>query len=619
MVIQKHYIDGQLVDPPSNYEDIDIELNFEPDSFETSISVSSFDWIDAQNKLLRDKFTQGLTGGNGVFQGIPHRIEVSENGQNFTLLDGFIDLSTASYDRDLTTADSKPLAGLDWLNEVADSLTFDLLYEKGFLTDNDKVFVPYVLNSVPNYKDALLATLALYVIGSQLDKAVQELTKSIAKFPTLVDTAAGILDFIQDVLYVILLIVTAVDLLLDLVALLIQKVKFMAAMSVNRQIEAACSYLGLTFQSPILQGPTWSRLHIIPESYEPPEAQSDNRIKGYLRANRNEQSGWYKGTFGDLLRAVQGIFNARIFPENGVLKIVPRVKITPSASFTLPPYDNQAFTTNADEIVATRRIGFQVDSVDQNTLDRYFGTRVLAQLFPLKTSDRKGQLLKNANAIEIPFARAVRKDDLTGVERIVDVLLTIYQPIIFAVVTVANGAIGVVNGFIKAVNRVKKALRTIGIKVRADFQTIDPVENPRIDQIIDNRIGMMLLEKDLINVPKLALLDVNSDALKTKLSFDNQTKVNAVFLYKQFHEVDSFAPTSKSAQRFVYEYNNVEMRLRDVINVRDEGAVKLPDGTIAEVVSCRWNSSTRKATFVVKVKRLFTNNLKEVIIAPSGR
>ena len=613
------YINGVKVNNPINNDDVALEINFQPGDNDVSLSTFSFEWAENEAKILTDYLKNGVSGGRGVTMGLPHRREIVENGKILNVLDGYIDLSSAQWDRDLVTADTKERAGLEWVTEVADGIDFQTLYNQGFLTDNDKVFVPYVISSVPNYKDIMITTLTLVSIGIWIKQSVKEIAAGITETTTIVDSLGGIIQTIAAIIYAIFLVISIVKLILDLVALVISRVKYAVSMSVNRQIEAACNYLGLKYSSAILQDTTFNRLHIIPEAFAPPVTQADDRIKGYLFGNKIEQTGYYTGTFGDLLRRITGMFNLRIVSSAKGLELLPMLKPLTSARFTIPDYYIPQFTTNASNLVSNIQLRFETDMVDLNTIDNYKGTIMQSQLTHPSASkaERKLQLLKGFNQVSFGFSRAIRKDKLTQPEEALDTLLDVIGAVVGALIKAGNAVIGVVNQIMEKLRNVKRVLGRIGIDIKVDFDPVPTLDDPNLGDIIDNRIGMMLLDKDQIGNAKIVLLNVNADMKKTKISVDNNAQLNALNLYNVFHKSKSFAPGKESAQRYIYNVPKVEMNLNDVLTVMDEGNVRFKN-KIMEVVSCSWNSGSRLADFVVKERKNYTTNLVETLTEPDG-
>lgn len=613
------YINNRKVNNPINNDDVALEINFQPGNNDVSLSTFSFEWAEKEAKILTHYLKDGVSGGRGITMGLPHRREIVENGKILNVLDGYIDLASAQWDRDLVTADTKERAGLEWVTEVADGIDFQTLYQTGFLTDNDKVFVPYVISSVPNYKDIMITTLTLVSIGVYIQQSIVTLRASGAEAGTYIDSIGGIITLIAQIIYAILLVISIVKLILDLIALVISRVKYVASMSVNRQIEAACNYLGLKYSSAILQDTTFKRLHIIPEAFAPPVTQANDKIKGYLFGNKIEQTGYYTGTFGDLLRRITGMFNLRIVSSAKGLELLPMLKPLTSANFTIPEYYIPQFTTNASNLVSNLQLRFETDMVDLNTIDNYKGTIMQAQLtHPLISKrERKLQLLKGFNQVSFGFSRAIRKEKLTQPEEALDTLLDVIGAVVGALIKAANAVVGLVNRIIQELRNIKRILGRIGIDIKLDFDPIGTIEDPNLGELIDNRIGMMLLDQDQIGNAKIVLLDVNADMKKTKIAVDNNAQLNALNLYNIFHKSKSFAPGKESAQRYIYNVPKVEMNLNDVLTVMDEGNVRFKN-KIMEVVSCSWNSGTRLADFVINERKNYTTNLVETLTEPDG-
>ena len=613
------YINGVLVGSPINNDDAEIEINFQPGENDVKLSSFSFEWGEAEAKILTDYLNNGVSGGKGITFGLPHVRKILEQGQTLQVLDGFIDLSTAQFDRDLVTADTKERAGLEWVTEVADGIDFQTLYNEGYLKESHKVFMPYVISSVPNYKDIMLTSLTLASIAIWIQQSIKEIAANTVETGSIIDSLGGIIQLIAAIIYAIFLVISIVKLILDLVDLIISRVKYAACMSINDQIVAACNYLGLTYSSPILQSSEWSNLHIIPEAFAPPVTQADDRIKGYFVGDKIDQSGFYKGTFGDLLRKLTNMFNLRIVSNASGLQILSALKPLTAASVTIPDYYIPQFTTNADSLVSNILLRFETDMVDLNTIDNYKGTIVQSQLthktFP--DAERDLQLLKGFNQTSFGFARAIRKNELTSVEKVVDSIMNLIGPLIGGLIKVANGVIQLINGIKKALGKLKKALRVVGIKINVDLEPVPELKDPNLDELLDNRVGMMLLERDQIGIAKIALLDVNSNDKKTKISFDNNAKLNARYIYNKYYKSKSFAPGPESAQRFIYNIPKVEMNLGNILDIMTEGNVRFKN-KIMEVVSCSWNSGTRLANFVVEERKNYTTFLKERTTEPDG-
>ena len=620
---QIHYIENKRVDNPINFADLSLEIIFDNDSVDRSASITTYEWVGKSADLLKQIKDTGLSGGKGITYGVLHRIELHENGIIETLPDRYIDLMTATYGsneygQSYVSADSLPKNQLDWINEVADGFSMESLYNDGKLSKLDVVNVPYVISSIPNYTEAFLVIVTLTFVAIELKKVISDLIESTAKTAGYISSISGIIQLIFKIIYAILLLVTIVELILDMAALIIQKIKYKPSMSWLRQLQVGCEHLGLTFRSPILEDDTWSRAYIIPETFRNVEALSDSRIKGWFTPNNDEQKGYFRGTFGDLIREAKKAFNARVVISDKEVKLLPRLKTGTANTFTLPNHDNKEFRLNADKIVSNYIVSLPYDASDGNTIDNYEGNVSQATLKPVVHGDPSLALMKGFEQVQIKFSRGISKTEFTAVENIVDDIFDSLDPVIGSLVKIGNGGIKIINAIFKAINDLNDKLSIIGIEIDLDLPEYSPLENPNLGELIDNRRRMLSLEKDFFTNPKLVLLDVNDDYTKTKLSTDNQEKVNAEYLLLNYHQSKLFNPSPESAQRYLYDYQSVELNLKQFQQIVIEGLAKLPDGSDVDITSCKWNPATRLAEFKIEKRELYTNNIALDISTPTG-
>ena len=616
---QIHYIQGKLVLPPKNYQDVYLQGNKDNDGLEVATTVQTFEWINEEAAILKSIFQNGVSGGQGLLSGVPHIIKLVEDGTTITIFNGYIDLQTARFDQDLVIADSVPRLSIEWLDQVADSINFETLWDSGLIPRTKIVFVPYVLNSIPNYKDLMIVSLTTTFITLSLQKQTSTIIALAPEIASIIAAPSGVFRLISEVLYTITLLISVFVLINDLIDLIIQQVKYKPAMSLNTHILAACQALGVKYESDILTSPELVNLHIIPASYANPEAQSDNRIQGFLQGNPNEQTGYYKGTFGDLLREIRELFNLRIVFRSNTLHIERRTK-TNKATFTLPSHYNPKFETNASEFVSNYEISFAYDTTERTTIDQWTGNNVQVMLeYKIAPIDGQLRLLKGLNRISTRFSRGFAKTKLTQPEKAINGFLRVSQKALGALVTVVNGATKVINKVLDAIDKIVRVLNNLGANIEFEPDRPKKIEKKK-DTIIDNRLGMLSLENDYFAVDKLVILDVNADPIKTKVSQLNALVLDAENIYRAFHQDASFDPSnSENAQRFIYNYENVEMNLTEFDQVIKDGAVKLPDGTVCEVISYEYNAEDRLANFVIEEKKIYTNNVVSRIIKPTGQ
>lgn len=127
------YINGQLVNDPNNLSELSIELNFDSDNPTARVSINEWEigtgsrfGVDGVT-ILNQHLIDGLTGNVGVFEGVPFVIDIEKGGALRRAFDGFFDLSEGTIECNLITAPAIETGKIDWLNEVADSFTFEYL------------------------------------------------------------------------------------------------------------------------------------------------------------------------------------------------------------------------------------------------------------------------------------------------------------------------------------------------------------------------------------------------------------------------------------------------------------------------------------------------------------
>lgn len=608
----EYFIKGQKV-TPFNHKELSVELNFDKDSPDARLSTNKWRFTDENAAPIYKHYEDGLTGDVGIFEGVPFDIVVSDgaNSVKFEQYLNLVDDDTLISCEDIEVG-SKEKGKIDWLNTIADSFTFEYLHEQtGFLPSSKFIAVPYVINSVPNYKDALIASIATIFVAEQIKKATAELAGLVAAGANPFSAPSEVLRAAFLIIYLITLLISLVKLIKDILDLLIQPVKYHSGMYVKDLIEAGCNHLGLKFQSTLLT-PQWDNLFILPQKYENPPDKKDKRIRGFLKKDVS-QKGYYIGTFGDLLRALKGAFKAKIIMQNNTL-IFERKDFNQSGpTYQIPDIYSPEFRTNAAELKSNYVIEFQVDINDKNSVNEYKGTIHQAIHSPVKITNKDMQLMQNLEQVTIPFALARRKKELTIVEQIVSVFLKGISTIMNALIKVVNAMIAIVNAIAKALNAIKKVLNLIGVKVKIKLEPIKKIAPVNFGNLINDRIGMMLLENDNVMFAKLMLLDRGNTDRNNKVNVNNQTLVAAKYLWDNYHFIESFVPTNQfpNANQWVRKsISNVPFCFDDYLKVKNGNKIIAADGSIAKIESLKWNIWNQLADIDYRVNKLYTNNLK---------
>jgi hypothetical protein len=622
---RNYYLNNALVEPPKNAQETSVKFNFEKDTFDVSgrpklaLSITDFEWARENNDTIKKHFEDGK-----IFEGLPLRYELQRNGITEKVFDGYIDLTdNARFNRNTSIVTSKQRKNIDWLNDTADSVSFEYLESIGVITSNDYKFMPYVLNKIPDYQEAAISILSAYALEKQLEKALTDLGGLITDLSNPLTSPNTIIKSVAYIIYLIGLIATSLLLLKKIVLYLIQPIKYHACMNVKTILEKGASHFGFTFKSDVLNKEPFNRLVFMPEKrYN--AIDPNTGIFGFTKPDKILQRGYPDGTFGDFLREIKKAFKSKIvINENSELILVPEYFNSGSPQYKLPDLYQPEFTTNASELKSNYVLSFSTDLEDKNTIQEYLGTtlQVITRFKTAVPSDLS--LLKNIEDIQLPFALAKTKTELSIVEIIIKEFLGVFSSIINALISVANGVIVVIREIVKGLNAIIKILSRIGIHIPFTVPSIPLIQKVDLGNIIERRIGMMKIETDLFTVPKLFLLTQGNKDKNNKISPENKLVVSAKYFYLNFHKpVVSFLPSlgrPNGNQYIIKQFDKVPFVFEDMTKVINNNSIFTSDNKDALIDDGEWNDFNEEAKLTVRISQTYATGLEEVYLEPNGR
>jgi len=623
VAIKINYIlNGTQINPPMNWKDTAFEVNFDRDgNAKTKIVSTNFDFVRDEATTIINRVYNGATGGLGILEAMPLEVELERNGVIEKPFSGYIDLTKDSlFNQELCKVNATERKSIEWLEEKADGFTFEYLKSIGIITSNDYKYIPYVVNSVPDYKESAIAILTAYVVYQQILEVIEKIKDIIVELTNPATLVSAIIKASLMGIYLATLIVAIVNLIKNIVNQLIQPVKYHACMNVKTLLEKGCQYLGISLSSSILTNTIFSKAYIMPEKSANP-LDSTNQILGFIVPNPSQQEGFYKGTMGSLLRYLKEQFNAKLYIQNDVLYFERLdYNLTP-AQFVLPDIYQPNYKTNADEFKANYYTTFQTDTIDKNTLQEYTGTSYQVIFRPNIYQDEDLVMMKGLEEVRIPFALAKRKTDLTIPEQIVKTFLDAISIVVNVVVSTMNILINTVNNVIGIVNDIVDAFDLIGINIPFSLPTINNISPVNLGNIIENRVNMMKLETDFTSVPKIFLMDLGASSKFNKLTTGNETYMSAEYLYQNYHYINNFLPTSDKPngnQHIIKEFNNVRFGFDQYQQVKNNNQVIVGD-KIGLIESFKWNPYDQIAYIRIRISTLLTNNINATYLVPSGK
>lgn len=562
------YLDSKVCHP-FNLQEFEIQVLFDNDSPNASVKTTNFEFWKDDAEAINAYKEAGLTGGKGIFEGLP--LLIQKCGE--TLFEGSLDLSDegTEFECDKVTTKAIESGKIDWVRDRAEGFSFAYLSDEsysgnGAISSSDYLEIPYVITEIPNYTQAMLMGISTFVIIREIFATTQTIAEAVA---SVLGGTTGILEsaaiLIALAIYLVAMIIAAVKMVQTLIDNIIQKEKFKLGMRVNTHFERACQFLGLNFSSSILQTSPYNELAIIPQKIVIPGTKAKEEKK-----SNSKYKGHFDGTFGDFIHAMEIVFNAKVRIIDQTLHFERVDYWNKVASYQLPNINisRSPYSINASELSSNLFVKYQLDATDLNTYDEYDGTSVQVITEPIVVGNRQKVMLKNLNYKNIPFALAKRKEELTEIETALDILINdVFGPLIEAVVNVGGGSYSV-DGF-------------------------------------ENRIGWLKLSTDFIGVQKLAL--VGDDGY---LASTNKEITGANYLYENFHKVS--LPSEN--QYYIYKDKDIPLCCEDYVKIKNNNVIKTFSGEFAKVDSLTWNPHKETAKITYRVRKDYTHNLQTKII-----
>ena len=645
------YINGAQVNPPKNLAQILVELNYGKDQFPdgNTISVTALEWVRENYDYIMAWIEAGKTGGTGLYEGPTFRFDALYGPSAKTVFDGYLDLKKGLQIKNKISVKTNivSVATVDWVNQLAASVSFEYLASlpagtPGAIDSSMYKFMPYVNSMIPNYTQSATSTLMVFAVSQAISKAVVEIFELVVDMANPFTAANAILKALIKIGYLIVLLATLIKMCEDVVKFIISPVKYHACMYARDLFQKGCEYMNMNFSSTIFAiGSPYYNEAVMPEKLYNPISKTDTQLFGFLVPDKNEQIGYFKYYFSDLIERMKTKCNAKIVVvapvggassgNQGTVIFIRKDKNALPPQFVIPNLYSPDYTFNSEEINSSTLLAFQIDSQDMNTEQNYTGTSFEVVTTPINVTYQPFVTLTEYKEVNIQFARASTKTGLTIPEKIIDDFLMTFDAIANGLISVVNGLANIANAITGLINKMIRALKAIGIKLKFTLQQIPQMAYVHLANTITNRIGMMVLSNDHFNVPKVFILQEGSAPQYNKIDPSNDAVEDAEAHWFNFHYVDSMVPASinprysdrPTGNQFIKQhYPKVPFGWTEFNQVLANNRVFASDltGNVIESIleSLKFNVAMEHAETDVRIPYIFTLNLKETFLKPSG-
>ncbi len=614
-----YYINNLLSPPPLNWQGTDIEMEFTNNSPDASIKTTNYEWLGEDAHKLFKWYKDGLIGGNGIFEGIPLRIETCSD--NHIVFDGCIDMTSpeTTFTCDIVKASCIETNRIQMLNDRVDGFSFAYLRSIGAITPADYLNVPYVISTIPDWLQVVILIVTflemIKLIKDSIETTVGYIQSAAASYPLVWAMAVYSALATASIAYSLFLTLLMVNILLMMINEIVQPIKFKKVMKVLTLMQKGASYLGLGFSSTILQG-TYKNAVIMPKKsayYNTQVLSVDTFLsnifsgfttqrKIYNEAVNPNAYGYYEGTFGQLIRELEDVFNGKVVVRNNILYFERWDYWNNNATFTMPNQSSEApfedpYGTNASELMSNYFISWTQDSQDENTIDQYDGMSCQMTLKPIVVSNTRNLLLKGLTEKRLNFALAKRKLDLTTPEKVIN----------------------------KILDNLAGPYALLGF-----WDNTFAINNlpPLPANVTNNRIGAMLLSSDFTSQQKFFIVEGAAKNWNGTLAYNidvNNTMPggtgfsDAFRLARDYHSASWAVNTLSSSDSYPNQYltfkdKEIPLCCADFAILRDNNIINSYDMKKGRVDSLRWNPFTETATIDFRVKEVFTKNLSQKIV-----
>lgn len=575
------FINGDSVNAPIEWGDIEIISTFENENIQANITTDKFTFVLEAYKLITQYITDGITSNsNGIFEGIPFQIKAINRDNELIVFDGYLDLVNDLIDNieeGKIECNIKKSEGLNNLETQLEGLTYGFLLQEGVITSADFIDVKYVVEKPLNAFEILSSSIILYLMAKELEESIRSIIQDITIIFSIgvsgitgpVGGAAyGVASIIFQIIYIAALLIAIINIGRQLLDTFISPLRVHKAITQKRLLEAAAESIGLGFETDIPE-----LLNNIKYLASNPHVDTENS-KGFISKVGTITDGIPNiNDFGyrvsEMFALAKNEFNALISVIDGVIQF--RSENSPfwvkTSTFILPDILTNERKYNTNELVKDRIISFDTDIKDTWTIDNFKGTNFEIITDAITVDKIENKSIRGIDDIRINACLGNVKNELNALE---SALLSVSK--------VIDSLTGIFGGGTNYAQRIK--LKT----------------------------GVLKVSDNNHSKPKLLYFEGNS------IPVNHREVWSAKVLYDNYHVFKSFVADEFNGQKIIHDGVKIPFGFDDFIKVIENSYFTDNKGKSGKFKKNTWRLNSDFAIVDYFIREVYTTNLKETFI-----
>lgn len=562
----KHFLFGDEFKPINN-DSFTINYEHAPES-EWTNDVTATNVV----KLPEIQYRKLINHLNtlGVQRALPYDLKVGNSTFNFQadLTQGLV------FEETQCEINIERFKSKDDVIRNIDSLTFEFLYQKGFISESDMIKIPYVIIPENQLEKLFMSSVMIYFVAQQIADSISTTAKLVGELidavtPDVVAPAGATVKVGTIIKYALLIILEIAKLIMlsialtklaqQFIELILPKLRYFKAMTFDKLLTKALANQGLTYSSTLTSEFRKFTVLPVPIDYQQKKwwdflTNDDDRLinRGYPTSSDTVP------TLRSLTDEICKIFNIKPVLRNNVLYLNPKGNPIATPPVIIPHNKvlqdivEERFNVDCSQFWKTKIISYQNDLMDKMLFDNPRGLRVEYQAYTDDNSE--WTKIRGYNRIDINFAL----------------------------------------GTIKKETKLEKKLKNICSK-------IDSFLGTGLLQKMKKRDGVLSLTQPQFAMTKL-LYQVGG-----KQTTDYVQQLGAGALWNKYHYMD----VPKNLCFRVYENMPMPINNEMFLAIVNEENIQLEDGGTVDVISCSYTPEDSTALTTYRfIDKNFANHIK---------